>query len=133
MQEAQVLHLAYAISDDGNWLTAAWTDHTGRHQHSSSFSLRGQTSESIVNVLTERTVSLMPDSANWRLIVARVGYRTKTEHSHWTRLAAVNVAVSVVDVDAAPSLHVYPPSETYPETAQQTTPALPGGLSLIHI
>lgn len=114
LQEANILHLAYAVSADNNWLTAAWTDNSGRNQYSCSYSLRGgpEAHYDMLSDLQTKTMNLASgrDSV-WRLIIARVGEMSATELNSWESFSGSvsRFAVTVLDVDPDPALRITPP------------------------
>ena len=112
MQEAQVLHLSYAISSDGDWLSAAWTDYTGQHQHTASFCLARAEYHSVLSTVRNWTASMMPDKSTWRLIVARLGSFNPRERIIWTEIVAPHVALTMLDLSLHSPVYTIPTTET---------------------
>ncbi|TKX21321.1 mediator of RNA polymerase II transcription subunit 13 [Elsinoe australis] len=130
MQEAQVLHIAYAVSSDARWLNVAWTDYTGNHQARQSYCLYRADPEAVFTAVKNVTSSLMTSSATWRVIIACVGHSRPSERQIFANLNAANVAVSIVDVSLSPVVQIYPQStEVEPPQPIPTTPALAQGAS----
>ncbi|GAB7338121.1 hypothetical protein MBLNU457_4478t1 [Dothideomycetes sp. NU457] len=112
MQEAQILHLSYAISPDGDWLSVAWTDYTGQHQHKASFCLARADQQAILTTVRDWTISMMPDKTTWRLIVARLGSFNPRERTLWTEAVAPHIAVTVLDLTLSCPVLTIPTAET---------------------
>ncbi|EMC99515.1 hypothetical protein BAUCODRAFT_339427 [Baudoinia panamericana UAMH 10762] len=74
LHEGSALHLAYAVSADGKWMTVAWTDSSGRNQSNSSFCLCGRTFANVLVDIWERTRGIMAArEATWRVFVVTDG------------------------------------------------------------
>ncbi|KAG8629219.1 hypothetical protein KVT40_003084 [Elsinoe batatas] len=130
MQEAQVLHLAYAVSADGRWVSVAWTDYTGNYQAQRSYCLYRADREAVFNAVKDNTAALISATATWRVIIACVGHSTKQERQILAALNASTVALAMVDVCLSPVVQIFPqPSETDSTPAIPTTPALVQGAS----
>ncbi|KAF2227360.1 mediator complex subunit 13 C-terminal-domain-containing protein [Elsinoe ampelina] len=130
MQEAQVLHLAYAVSADARWVSVAWTDYTGNYQAQRSYCLYRADREAVFNAVKDNTASLISATATWRVIIACVGHSTKQERQIFASLNAPTVALAMVDVCLSPIVQIFPqPSESDPTPAMPTTPALAQGAS----
>ena len=123
MQEAQILHLAYSISADSDWLVAAWTDSTGQHQHTGSFCLAKADHQIVLSAIKDWTLAMMPEKTTWRLIIARVGTLSPKERNIWTDVAAQHIAVTVVDVSTSCPIQTIPAG---PELMQPASSAQPG-------
>ncbi|KAK4579863.1 mediator of RNA polymerase II transcription subunit 13 [Recurvomyces mirabilis] len=73
LHEGSCLHLAYAMSGDGLWLTAAWVDNTGRYGNSSSFSLCGRSFADVVGEVWGRLEGVMGTrGVTWRVFIVGV-------------------------------------------------------------
>lgn len=84
LHEASILHLAYAVSEDGQWLCAAWTDNTGRYQHSVSFCLRGRSFADQAAELWNRTMDILAArSVSWRVFITSSAALSMTEADCW--------------------------------------------------
>lgn len=115
LHEGSVLHLAYALSADGFWLTAAWTDSTGRYQKTTSFALCGRTFADVAGEVWEVTVGIMSArQVGWRVFIVvmlgqvddsiRVCWRETVERA---RKQPFSVTLLVADLD--PVLKLSPP------------------------
>ncbi|OJD19545.1 hypothetical protein AJ78_00517 [Emergomyces pasteurianus Ep9510] len=78
LEEAKCLHVAYSQSVDQRWVTAAWTDNSGRHQTALSYCLRERdspVSRSISEIRTqiwETSKEIMDmSSSHWRFMVVK--------------------------------------------------------------
>lgn len=122
LQEAQTLHLAYNISSDTEWVTAAWTDYTGRQQYSSSFCLSGANEQGLLAEIRNLTRSMMTDKAMWRLFVAKIGSLNDVERKIWRELAGSNVAVTMLDIDICSPIEIIPPGDNGDASIHVTQP-----------
>ncbi|KAF4547628.1 Mediator complex subunit 13 C-terminal domain-containing protein [Elsinoe fawcettii] len=125
MQEAQVLHVAYAISSDARWLSVAWTDYTGNHQMQRSYCLYRADREAVFAAVKDTTAALITSTATWRVIIACAGHSAPQERKIFSSLNAPTVALVMVDVCLTPLIQIFPQStDTDPLPAVPTTPAL---------
>ena len=133
MQEAQILHLSYATSPDGDWLSVAWTDYTGQHQHTASFCLARADQQAILSTVRDWTISMMPDKTTWRLIVARLGSFNPRERTLWTEAVAPHIAVTVLDLTLTCPVLTIPTTETplSPTTTATAPPPATSGSSFL--
>jgi len=120
--EDSCMHVAYCLSDDGRWLTAAWTDDAGRDTATAAYCLGGQHDmraglteiwQSTLNVLQERPVA-------WRVFVAKVGCPSPGEIEMWTSAteSTGRVSLHLFSINPAPSLvitSILPTSNTLDE------------------
>ncbi|RMZ83115.1 hypothetical protein DV738_g1207, partial [Chaetothyriales sp. CBS 135597] len=116
-----VLHLAYAFSEDLRWLTAAWTDIYGRKALTMTYQLKAKTmskgrpKEEIFRELWEVSRDLMKNQrAGWRLVVARIGFYDPVELNGWTRLLNREIKASLCElyllaIEIRPSLKLGTP------------------------
>jgi mediator of RNA polymerase II transcription subunit 13 len=75
------LHLAYAVSANGEWVTAAWTCLTGRYQATVSYCLvGGRTFFDVAREIWGVTLEVMSARrVAWRLCVVKVGLMSREE------------------------------------------------------
>lgn len=106
LEEAQILHVAYAISSDNSWLTAAWSDNTGRYQFNTSFWVRDLDGMSVLAEVRDITLSLAKPTTTWRIFVARVGSMRNWEKDVWKEQASENWAIHLLDIDVTPTLQI---------------------------
>ncbi|RMZ82107.1 hypothetical protein DV737_g2179, partial [Chaetothyriales sp. CBS 132003] len=116
-----VLHLAYALSEDLRWLTAAWTDVYGRKALTMTYQLRAKTmskgrpKEEILRELWEVSRDLMKNQrTGWRLVVARIGFYDTVDLNGWTRLLNGEIKASACElclfaIEVHPSLKLGAP------------------------
>ena len=115
LHEGSTLHLAYAISDDRKWLTAAWVDSTGRYQSSVSFCLCGRTFADVVNDLWERTRELLAArEVTWRIFIVANGAADDSYKKCWRRIIGQSrkqpFSVTLLSAQTALDLQISPPS-----------------------
>ncbi|RMZ91529.1 hypothetical protein DV736_g1251, partial [Chaetothyriales sp. CBS 134916] len=116
-----VLHLAYALSEDLRWLTAAWTDIYGRKALTMTYQLRAKTmskgrpKEEILRELWEVSRDLMKNRrTGWRLVVARIGFYDTVDLNGWTRFLNGEIKASACElcllaIEVHPSLKLGAP------------------------
>ncbi|KAI6873439.1 hypothetical protein KC338_g1601 [Hortaea werneckii] len=84
MHEGSSLHLAYAISPDGEWMTVAWTDSTGKNGSAEAFCLRGKSFTDVANEAWERTRDLLAArEVTWRVFIVTVGEMEESYKQCW--------------------------------------------------
>jgi mediator of RNA polymerase II transcription subunit 13 len=105
LEEAQILHVAYAINTDNSWLSAAWTDGHGKNQHIASYCLSNVDGKSVLDEVRNTTLILARDST-WRIFVARAGVMRDWEKRTWREQPAENRSIVLLDIDTCPALQV---------------------------
>ncbi|KIW80136.1 hypothetical protein Z517_06751 [Fonsecaea pedrosoi CBS 271.37] len=117
------LHLAYSVSQDNRWLTAAWTDETGHVALSMSYCLRirhsgkNRSRHGIFREMWDISQDLMSKMRGpWRLVVVRHGYYEQTELLDWHQLfenspsSQKRCLLVLLSVQLDPDLEIFPPS-----------------------
>ncbi|KAH0382968.1 putative C6 transcription factor, partial [Aureobasidium melanogenum] len=105
LEEAQILHVAYAVNADNSWLSAAWTDNTGAHCHKASYCLSNTDGRIILTEVRDTTLNLARDSPH-RIFVARAGVMRDWEKRIWREKPSENWSIALLDVDVSPALQV---------------------------
>lgn len=105
LEEAQILHVAYAISNDNSWLTAAWSDNTGHYQFNTSFWIKDLDGKAILAEVRDMTLALAKITT-FRIFVARVGTMRIWERDVWKEQPSDTYAIVLLDVDTNPILHI---------------------------
>ncbi|KAI2466858.1 mediator complex subunit 13 C-terminal-domain-containing protein [Annulohypoxylon bovei var. microspora] len=120
LHENTCLHIAYAQSIDGRWITAAWTDNRGSQQMTASYCLgrKGKNlSRPIADVATGiwgATLDFISAwKVHWRVIIAKCGAMEQSEIELWSNLAQAeskaSISLTLVAVDTDPSMQLLPP------------------------
>ncbi|KAH7175900.1 mediator complex subunit 13 C-terminal-domain-containing protein [Dactylonectria macrodidyma] len=128
MHENSCIHVAYAQSIDGRWVTAAWTDNRGQLQASASYCLgrKGKAPSTSMNEVAheiwESTLDLISIwKVHWRCIITKSGPMDVAEMEFWVDLARTeskaSVAMILMTVDTNPSLQLIPPHVKIPHTS----------------
>jgi mediator of RNA polymerase II transcription subunit 13 len=74
LHENSHFHLGYARSKDGNWLTAAWTDNTGRYQATVSYCMIGRGFFEVAREMWSTSIDIMSGRrVVWRFCIAKTG------------------------------------------------------------
>lgn len=121
IHENSCIHVAYAKSVDGRWITATWTDSRGRQQMMASYCLgrKGRTPSTpftdVAHEIWETTHDLISMwRVHWRVIITKCGAMEAEEKEFWTGLAQTEskakVSLVLVAVDTSPSLQLIPPA-----------------------
>ncbi|KAK4506621.1 hypothetical protein PRZ48_000353 [Zasmidium cellare] len=126
MHEGSVLHLAYAISRDKQWLTAAWIDSTGQHQSTVTFCLRGRSLADVVEDVWERTREIMAArQVMWRIFILTPESVDRVISQCWRNLTSkprpqpLCVTLSSAQIDSA--LQIFPPAASGDQTTGKDT------------
>ncbi|KAH8897086.1 hypothetical protein GQ53DRAFT_679708 [Thozetella sp. PMI_491] len=131
LHEKSCVHIAYALSVDERWVTAAWTDNQGSKQMTASYCLarRGKPPSTsfhdIAHEIWETTHDLISIwKVHWRVIITKCGPMDQAEAEFWTQLAQTEskatVSLTLLAVDTRPSLQLIPPLVRIPLTAPST-------------
>jgi mediator of RNA polymerase II transcription subunit 13 len=107
MLDNSQLHVAYSKSASGNWITAAFTDNTGRNQTVISYCMSGnRTFREVATEIWQTAIQIMQERrVNWRLCIARAGIMGMEELETWTGLAnpqqqlQLIVVITSVEID----------------------------------
>lgn len=80
--EGSVLHLAYALSHDGEWMSIHWIDGSAHLRESLAVSLRARSFSSVVAAVWAQTAGILEERAvTWRVFIVRCGvHRDRVEH-----------------------------------------------------
>ncbi|KAI5243462.1 hypothetical protein E4T43_04192 [Aureobasidium subglaciale] len=105
LEEAGILHVAYAVNADHSWLSAAWTDNTGNQSYKASYCLSNTDGRLILTEVRDTTLSLARNSPH-RIFVARAGIMRDWEKRIWRERPSENWSIALLDVDVNPALQV---------------------------
>ena len=132
LRENSYMHLAYAISLDGTWLTAAWTDSCGKSQATSTYHLGTRPFNELAKEIWATTISILQArKVHWRVCVARSGVMDREELETWVYLIScptqLNLFITLLTVDTQPSYKFTPATSTSTSQSNPNTPtATPG-------
>ncbi|KAF2799159.1 hypothetical protein K505DRAFT_371161 [Melanomma pulvis-pyrius CBS 109.77] len=140
LRENSYMHLGYAISLDGTWVTAAWTDSYGKSQAVVSYNLGTRIFYEIAKEIWQTTVEILQARrVTWRVCIARAGVMDREELETWISLAScptqLNLFITLLTVDTTPPLSFTPTlppdpptnlSATYPSTNTPGSTPQPG-------
>jgi mediator of RNA polymerase II transcription subunit 13 len=105
LEEATILHVAYAVNADNSWLSAAWTDSTGTHCHKASYCLSNTDGRIILTEVRDTTLNLCRNNPH-RIFVARAGVMRDWEKRVWRERPGESWSIGLLDVDISPALQV---------------------------
>ncbi|KAF2870294.1 mediator complex subunit 13 C-terminal-domain-containing protein [Massariosphaeria phaeospora] len=119
LRENSYMHVGYAVSLDGTWITAAWTDTWGKSQAVVSYSLGTRAFAEIAKEIWQTTVEILQARrVFWRVCIAKAGVMDKEELDTWVYLASCPAQVSlffaILTVDVNPPLRFTPTMPTHP-------------------
>lgn len=118
LEEASILHIAYAVNADNSWLSAAWTDNTGTHYHKASYCLSNTDGRIILTEVRDTTLSLCRNTPH-RIFVARAGVMRDWEKRVWRERPGESWSIGLLDVDLSPALQVSANAEGNPGAGGQ--------------
>ena len=116
LHEGSLLHLAYAISEDGLWLTVCWIDNTSRYQMTSSACLRGKSFYDVAKDVWEKTLDILAArEVTWRVFIVSNEEVDASVQTCWRALVATKsrkqvLHVTLLSVQAEPELQLTPPA-----------------------
>ncbi|KAK2744263.1 mediator of RNA polymerase II transcription subunit 13 [Myotisia sp. PD_48] len=120
LEEGQAYHVAYSVSLDQHWATAAWTDNIGRHQLTMSYCLRESGSNarrSLSEVRKEiwETTAIMigPSKHIWSVTIVRDEPIEQEELEDWVQLGKNDnhLKLTLLAINTRPGLYIkLPPS-----------------------
>ncbi|CAI4217491.1 unnamed protein product [Parascedosporium putredinis] len=121
MHENSCIHVAYARSINGRWVTAAWTDSRGSQQMTASYCL-GRKGRPIATPFTDVAHEIWETThdlismwkVHWRVVITKCGTMDADEMEFWTGLAQTEskarVSLVLMAVDTSPSVQLLPPA-----------------------
>jgi mediator of RNA polymerase II transcription subunit 13 len=118
LHEPSHIHVGYARS--GSWVTAAWTDNTGRYQATASYCIIGhRTFWEVAREIWQSTLEIMQArKVTWRVVIARAGIPEREETEAWASLATSQSAFQIITflilIDPFPPMALYPKLPTLP-------------------
>ncbi|KAF5618187.1 mediator of RNA polymerase II transcription subunit 13 [Fusarium sp. NRRL 52700] len=131
MHENSCLHVGYAESLDGRWITAAWTDNRGQRQATTSYSItRSRTPDrsvsqhkaAIIAEIWATTLTMISIwKVHWRVIITKSGAMDQREVEWWQAASTLDdkhsFTMIIMSVDTNPSLQLVPPIVKIPHAA----------------
>ena len=137
-KQNSVLHIAYAVSPSGAWISAAWTDDTGAYQYSANYDASDHELEEVLDDIWDTTLEIISARyVRWRIFIAKVGVDpllpalasgsrkgiSAEETGIWNKVLsdqdrdAVEVSPTLLLVDPDPDTIISPPSISIPSSA----------------
>lgn len=118
-QDEACIHIAYAPSYDGRWISAAWIDPRGCHQTTMSycFGRQGQVTSTsfadIANEIWQMTMDIIGSKrSHHRIFVAKVGAMDSSEVDVWRAFLTAelqpSVTLTLITVQTRPTLQLLP-------------------------
>lgn len=128
LHEGSVLHVAYAMSGDGQWMTAYWINSTGSYQRSSAFSLRGRTFSEVAEEVWEQTrEAMISREIMWRVFVISTDEEMDDSMQKcWRRVVAERPRKQVLSVTLLSAQMTLPLKLTPPTLADDASTNAPG-------
>jgi mediator of RNA polymerase II transcription subunit 13 len=132
LRENSYMHIAYAISLDGNWLTAAWSDSCGKSQAVVSYHLGTRIFGEIAKEIWQTTIEILQARrVQWRVCIAKSGPLDREELETWVLLITcptqVNLFLTLLTVIEDPPYKFTPTTPTSSSSSNsQATANTPG-------
>ncbi|KAI4954840.1 hypothetical protein J4E86_006150 [Alternaria arbusti] len=128
LRENTYMHLAYAISLDGTWVTAAWTDSCGKSQAVVSYHLGTRVFREVAKEIWQTTIEILQSRrVNWRVCIAKAGVLEREELETWVYLISCPTQINVF-VTLLTAVDADPPYKFIPTMAAPST-TIGGGAS----
>ncbi|KAF2680900.1 hypothetical protein K458DRAFT_310879 [Lentithecium fluviatile CBS 122367] len=113
LHENSYIHLGYALSLDGTWVTAAWTDICGKSQAVVSYHLGTRMFGEVAKEIWQTTVEILQARrVTWRVCIAKSGVMDREEMEAWVFLVScptqLNLFITLLAVDTNPHLKFTP-------------------------
>jgi mediator of RNA polymerase II transcription subunit 13 len=123
LRENSYMHLSYAISFDGTWITAAWTDNCGKSQAVVSYHLGTRGFGEVAKEIWSTTIEILQSrKVHWRVCIAKAGVMDREELETWVLLVSCptqfNLFITLLTVDTEPPLKLMPAVPGNPATGQ---------------
>ena len=130
LRENSYMHLAYAISLDGTWLTAAWTDSCGKSQATSTYHLGTRPFNELAKEIWGTTISILQArKVHWRVCIAKAGVMEREELEAWVCLIScptqLNLFITLLTVDTTSDYKFTPASSSISTAATGSNPNTP--------
>ncbi|KAJ4298938.1 mediator of RNA polymerase II transcription subunit 13 [Kalmusia sp. IMI 367209] len=108
------IHIGYAISLDGAWMTVAWSDVCGKYQTMVSYNLGTRPFAELAKEVWQTTIEILQvRRIQWRICIAKAGVMEKDEMDAWMFLAScptqISIFMALLTVDTEPHLRFIPP------------------------
>lgn len=129
------LHIGYAVSWDGNWLAAAWTDACGKYQTRICYNLKGRTFVEVADEIWQTTLGIMQSRrVTWRATISKAGVLERDEQEAWASLVSnssqMPVLAWLMTIDPNPALQLTSIASHSSQMANPFTPvSTPQGVS----
>lgn len=125
MRENSYMHIGYAISLDGTWVTAAWSDTCGKSQAVVSYNLGTRAFADIAREIWQTTIEIIQvRRVMWRVCIAKAGVMEREELEAWVFLVqcptVLNLFTTLMTIDTEPHLKFTP---TMPPPSVSANPA----------
>ncbi|KAH6206852.1 mediator of RNA polymerase II transcription subunit 13 [Parastagonospora nodorum] len=131
LRENSYMHIAYAISLDGNWLTAAWSDSCGKSQAVVSYHLGTRVFGDIAKEIWQTTIEILQARrVQWRVCIAKSGPLDREELETWVLLITcptqVNLFLTILTVIEDPPYKFTPTTPAPSNSSAQANTNTPG-------
>ncbi|KAF2202802.1 hypothetical protein GQ43DRAFT_368263 [Delitschia confertaspora ATCC 74209] len=127
LRENSCMHVGYAVSLDGMWITAAWTDSSAKSQAVVSYNVGTRSFGDIAREIWQTTIDILQSRrVTWRICLAKAGAMEREELETWIFLASCPTKlnlfpITLLTVDTTPNLRLIPTIPTGPFTNPPTS------------
>ncbi|KAF2825371.1 hypothetical protein CC86DRAFT_371064 [Ophiobolus disseminans] len=127
LRENSYMHLAYAMSLDGTWVTAAWTDSCGKSQAVVSYHLGTRVFSEVAKEIWQTTIEILHSRrVQWRVCITKFGSMDREELETWVLLITcptqVNLFLTLLTVVEDSPYKFIPSSPAATNSTSATTP-----------
>lgn len=115
LRENSYMHVGYAISLDGTWITAAWTDNCGKSQAVVTYHLGTRVFGEVAKEIWQTTLEILQSRrVNWRVCIAKSGVMEREELETWVFLIScpmqISLFLTLLTIDTSPPVKLTPTS-----------------------
>ncbi|KAF2123929.1 hypothetical protein P153DRAFT_351481 [Dothidotthia symphoricarpi CBS 119687] len=132
LRENSYMHVGYAVSLDGTWITAAWTDNCGKSQAVVTYHLGTRVFSEIAKEIWQTTIEILRcRRVSWRCCIAKCGVMERDELEAWIQIIScptqVNLFLTLLTVDTDSPIKLTPtmPSSTTAQPSANTPGSTP--------
>nr|POE64955.1 mediator of rna polymerase ii transcription subunit 13 [Quercus suber] len=132
LHEGSVLHMAYAVSEDQQWISVHWINGTGSYERTSAFPIRGRSHAEVIEEVWDQTGQCMTMRAvMWRVfILASDASIDNSTQQCWRKVVAGRPRNQMLSVTLLTSqthlpITVMPPTSLLESSANGQTTAFP--------
>lgn len=127
LHEGSVLHIAFAVSKDEQWLTVSWVDGTGRFSSTTTHCLCGKSFAEVADDVWDRVRDILASrEVTWRVFVLTAGNVDPSIRYCWRKLAGSwsrkqPFSVTLLSANLDPTMRLTPPESADDDVEAKTS------------